>query len=69
MKNGKIWHIKIDTFKIEKTSQTHYEMLIRYLKCLDTFYFMLAESDHSFHFLSNPLSSSRGWNFQNNGAG
>lgn len=56
IKDGKILFIKIDSTKVEYTSRSHYAVLVRYLKCLDTFYFMVTEIDTSFTLLSNPLS-------------
>lgn len=61
IKDGKIVHIKIDCIKAEYNSEVHHSILLRYLKCLDTFYFMVTEVDASFEILANPLGTARGW--------
>lgn len=57
IKDRKILFIKIESAQVEYTSRPHYEVLVRYLKCLDTFYFMMAEESTSFRVLSNPLAA------------
>ncbi|KAI5184983.1 hypothetical protein NEHOM01_0534 [Nematocida homosporus] len=61
IKDKKVVHIKIDTHRIECKSKPHYEILLRYFKCLDTFYFMVTEVDTSFHLLTNPLAANVLW--------
>ncbi|KAH9387336.1 uncharacterized protein NEMAJ01_2232 [Nematocida major] len=61
IKEGKIIYIKIDAGKPEYSSPVYYDIIVRYLKCLDTFYFMLTEVEEEFEILTNPLGSSRGW--------
>ncbi|KAI5159739.1 hypothetical protein NEAUS03_0549 [Nematocida ausubeli] len=61
MKDGQILHIKIDCPKPEYNSEMHYAILIRYFKCLDTFYFMVSGFDEDFELLTNPLGSFTRW--------
>ncbi|KAI5170802.1 hypothetical protein NEFER03_0261 [Nematocida sp. LUAm3] len=62
IKDGVIHNIKIDIIKVSYTSKTYYDVLMRYFKCLDTFYFMVTDIDDSYCFLTNPLSINRTWN-------
>lgn len=62
IKDGVIHNIKIDSIRISYTAKSYYDVLIRYFKCLDTFYFMVTEVDDSYCFLTNPLSINRTWN-------
>lgn len=64
IKEGKIMNIKIDSTKPEYNSAVHYDILLRYLKSLDTFYFMLTDVEKDFELLSNPLGSALGWNLE-----
>lgn len=61
MKDGKILYIKIDCIKAEYNSEVHHSIVLRYFKCLDTFYFMVTDVDDGFEILTNPLGTSRGW--------
>ncbi|OAG31938.1 hypothetical protein NEDG_00413 [Nematocida displodere] len=60
-KNMQIATIKIDTTKTEIGSEAHHKVLLRYLKCLDTFYFMTTETSASLRLLSNPLVHEKEW--------
>lgn len=62
IKDGKILYIKIDGTKADYNSEVHHSILLRYFKCLDTFYFMVTDVDDTFEILTNPLGTARGWN-------
>ncbi|KAI5190133.1 hypothetical protein NECID01_0826 [Nematocida sp. AWRm77] len=61
LRDGKILYIKIETSSVDFSDKTYYTLLLRYFKCLDTFYFMLTEVDTSFYILSNPLLGTKNW--------
>lgn len=61
VKEGKITSVIVDTEKIERTSQHHHQILLRYIRCLDTFYFMTTQTDISLQLMSNPLAHMKEW--------
>lgn len=61
VRDGQILHLKIAAAGAEQPDTPHARLLLRYFKCLDTFYFMLTEVDRSFHLLASPLSDWKNW--------